>query len=155
MQSCSIHLCASCCVFDVCFLCSQGPVLGGGSGCQHYLQQDSWAGSSAEGHLPEPPRRHYCCGRRRPNGHQWVSIPVPIRTLELLGARGEDCLWPGAASRSVWVLVQKLNGPLLDASLSKQFQNLFLFWCFFFLFSRQFLSVRAILWFILQIFNDI
>lgn len=33
-----------------------------------------------------------------------MSVPVPVRPLELLGAGREDGLRPGAASRSVWLL---------------------------------------------------
>lgn len=95
------------CVF---LLLWQGPVLGCGSGCQHHLQQDSGAGTSPAGHLPEPPRRHHCCGRRRPNGHQWVPVPVPVWTVELFGARREDGLRSGASSRSVWVLSPQGKG---------------------------------------------
>lgn len=97
------------CVY-VCPLLWQGPVLSGGSGCQHHLQQDSRAGTSPAGHLPESPGRHHCCGRRRSDGHQWVSIPVPIWTVELFGTGRKDSLRPGAASRSVWVLSQNGKG---------------------------------------------
>lgn len=90
----------------------QGPLFSGGSGCQHHLQQDTRAGTSPKGHLPESPRRHHCCGRRRSNGHQWVPVPVPVRTLELFSAGREDSLRPGAASRSVWVPSQNGNGAM-------------------------------------------
>ena len=49
---------------------SQGPVLRGGAGSQHHLQQDPGAGASPAGHLPEPARRHHRGGRGRPAGHQ-------------------------------------------------------------------------------------
>uniref|UniRef100_A0AAQ4Q507 Protein Wnt n=1 Tax=Gasterosteus aculeatus aculeatus TaxID=481459 RepID=A0AAQ4Q507_GASAC len=77
---------------------TRGPVLGGGSGRQHHLQQDSRAGTSPAGHLPEPTGRHHRRGRRRPDGHQRVPVPVPIWTLELLSAGGKDGLRSGAAS---------------------------------------------------------
>lgn len=102
---CGVHVCVS-------LFIRQGPLLSGGSGCQHHLQQDPRAGTSPKGDLPESPRRHHRCGRRRPNGHQWVSVPVPVRTLELLGAGREDGLRPGAASRSVWVPSENGSGAM-------------------------------------------
>lgn len=64
-----VSVCMNACV-RVFLLLWQGPVLGGSSGCQHHLQQDSRAGTSPAGNLPEPPGRHHCCGRRRSDGHQ-------------------------------------------------------------------------------------
>lgn len=113
-----LFVCVCVCVWCVCvqmcasFFIRQGPLFSGGSGCQHHLQQDTRAGSSPKGNLPESPGRHHCCGRRCPNGHQWVSVPVPVRTLELFGAGREDGLRPGAASRSVWVRSQNGNGAM-------------------------------------------
>lgn len=83
------------------FLSAQGAVLCGGSRCEHHLQQDPGTGPPSESPLPDSPRRHHSHWRRRPAGHQWVSVPVPLRPLELLGPGREDCLWTRAESRSV------------------------------------------------------
>lgn len=79
----------------------QGAVLRGRSWSKHHLQQDPRAGPPSEGPLPESARRHHRHRRGSPAGHQRVSVPVPLRPLELLGPGREDRLWTRAESRSV------------------------------------------------------
>ncbi|XP_036723416.1 protein Wnt-7b isoform X1 [Balaenoptera ricei] len=63
-----------------------------GPGSQHHLQQDPWLGPAAACHLPEPARCHHRDWGGGADGHQRVPVPVPLRTLELLRPRREDCL---------------------------------------------------------------
>ncbi|XP_073644168.1 protein Wnt-7b isoform X2 [Tursiops truncatus] len=71
---------------------ARSAVIRRGPGSQHHLQQDSWLGPAAACHLPEPARCHHCDWGGGADGHQRVPVPVPLRTLELLRPRREDCL---------------------------------------------------------------
>ncbi|XP_024593133.1 protein Wnt-7b isoform X1 [Neophocaena asiaeorientalis asiaeorientalis] len=71
---------------------ARSAVLRRGPGSQHHLQQDPWLGPAAACHLPEPARCHHRDWGGGADGHQRVPVPVPLRTLELLRPRREDCL---------------------------------------------------------------
>ncbi|XP_072699638.1 protein Wnt-7b isoform X3 [Canis lupus baileyi] len=71
---------------------ARSAVIRRGPGSQHHLQQDSRLGPAAARHLPEPARCHHRDRGGGADGHQRVPVPVPLRTLELLRPRREDCL---------------------------------------------------------------
>lgn len=76
----------------------QGLIVRGRAGSEHHLQQNPGPGPPPEDYLSEPTRRHHSDRGGGPDGHQRVPVPVPTRTLELLGPGGEDGVREGAQS---------------------------------------------------------